>query len=193
MDLRMEPALPQRKTAVHCHQRPPSPPENDTSTILPAPTKNEATTTPPAPTGKEAGTTPEKPTNPKQNGTPKPDQPATPSSKSSSFDNDDTEDEEYESCFLESLGHDLDRNRMLDDETNMLAHHKRTIGNKAIPFFQQALNEDPELFTEAWAQITAAVYAMRKAIVRFDTCLGNISYFAIAKRKKKADTDGGKR
>jgi hypothetical protein len=49
------------------------------------------------------------------------------------------------------------------------------------------------LLTQARAQITAAVYAMREAIVRFDTRLGNISYFASGQGKRKADTDGGKR
>jgi hypothetical protein len=67
------------------------------------------------------------------------------------------------------------------------------MGNKAVPIFQQAVNEDPELFTEARPQITAAVYAMREAIVRFDTRLGNIWYFASGQGKRKADTDGGKR
>jgi hypothetical protein len=74
----------------------------------------------------------------------------------------------------------------------MLAHHKRNLGSKAIPIFQQAVNEDPELCIEAQPQITAAVYAMRKAIVRFDTQLGNISYFPRSQAKWKTDTDGGK-
>ena len=154
--------------------------EDGTST----PAEEEAGTTPAAPTGKEAGTTPEKP-----------DRPATPNSESSSSDDDDddTEDEEYVSCFLEWLGLDPDCKRMLDDETKMLAHHERKMGNKAVPIFQQAVNEDPELFIEARAQITAAVYAMREAIVRFDTRLGNISYFASGQGKRKADKEGGKR
>jgi len=54
---------------------------------------------------------------------------------------------------------------MMDYETKMLAHHKRKMGNKAVPIFQQAVNENPELFTEARAQNTAAMYAMRAAIV----------------------------
>jgi hypothetical protein len=82
---------------------------------------------------------------------------------------------------------------MMDDETNMLAHHERNMGNEGVPIFQQAVNEDPELFTEARARITATVYAMREAIGRFDTRLGNISYFASGQGKRKADTDGGKR
>jgi hypothetical protein len=82
------------------------------------------------------------------------------------------------SCFLEWLGLDPDCKRMMDDETKMLAHHERQMGNTAVPIFQQAVNVDPELITEARAQITAAIYAMCEAIVRFDTRLGNISYFA---------------
>jgi len=65
------------------------------------------------------------------------------------------------------------------------------MGNKAVPIFQQAVNEDPELVTEARAQITAGVYAMREAIVRFDTRLRHISYFASGQGKRKADTEGG--
>jgi hypothetical protein len=172
---------------------PPAPTEKDAGTVPPAPTEKDAGTVPPAPTGKEAGTTPDKPTDPKQKGTPKPDRPATPGCESSSSDDDDTEDEEYVSCFQEWLCLDSDCKRMLDDEMKMLAHHERKMGNKAIPIFQQAVNEDPELFTEARTQITAAVYAMREAIVRFDTGLGNISYFASGQGKRKADTDGGKR
>jgi len=82
---------------------------------------------------------------------------------------------------------------MLDDKTKMFSHHVRKIGNKAVPMFQQAVNEDPELLAEARAQITAAVYAMRGAIVRVDTRLGNISYFATGHGKWKVDTDGGNR
>jgi len=152
--------------------------KKDAGTVPAAPTKKDASTTPPAPTGKEAGTTPEKPTDRKQKGTPNPDRPATPGSEISSSDDDVTDDEEYVSCFLEWLGLHPDWKRIMDDETKMLAHHNRKIGNKAIPIFQQAVNQDPELFTEARAQITAAVYAMREVIVRFDTRLGNISYFA---------------
>jgi len=172
---------------------PPAPTAKDAGTTLPRATGKEAGTTPPAPTSKEAGTTPDKPTDPKQKGTPKPDRPATPGSEGSSSEDDDTEDEEYMSCFLEWLGLDLDCMRMMDDEMKILAHHERTMGNKAVPIFQQGVNEDPELFTEARAQIKAAVYAMREAIVRFHTRLGNLPYFTSGQGKKKADTDGGKR
>jgi hypothetical protein len=82
---------------------------------------------------------------------------------------------------------------MMDDETKMLAHHQRKMGNEAVPIIQQAVNEDPELCTEARAPITAAVYAMRQAIVRWNTRLGNIWYFACGQGKRKAETDGGKR
>jgi hypothetical protein len=161
--------------------------------ILPPPTEKEAGTTPPALTGKEAGMTPDKPTDPKMKGTPNPDRPSTPSIESSSSDDDDTEDEEYISCFLEWLGLDPDCKRMLDDETKMLAHHERRMGNKAVPIFQQVVNEDAKLFRKARAQITTAVDAMREAIVRFDTRLSNISYFASGQGKRKADTDSVKR
>jgi len=69
------------------------------------------------------------------------------------------------SCFLHWLGLDPDCMRMLDDETKMLAHHVRKMGNKAVPIFQQAVNEDPELFVEARVQITAAMYMLGRAIV----------------------------
>jgi len=171
---------------------PPAPTEKDAGTTPPAPTGKEAGTTAPAPTGKAAGTTPDKPTDRKQKGTPTPDGPATPGRKSSSSDDDNTEDEEYVSCFLEWLGLDPDCKRMMYDETKMLAHHERAMANTAGPIFQQSVNKYPELFTEARAQITAAVNAMRQAIVRFDTRLGNISYFPSGQGKSKADTDGGK-
>jgi len=119
-----------------------------------------ASTIPLARTNKVAGTTREKPPDLKQKSTPKPDWPSTPGRQSSSSDHDETEDEEYVSCFLESLGLDPDCKRMLDDETKMLAHHDRKMGNKAVPIFQQVVNEDPECFTEPRAQVTAAVYAM---------------------------------
>jgi hypothetical protein len=82
---------------------------------------------------------------------------------------------------------------MLDDETKMLADHERTMGNKAVPIVQQAVYEDPELFTEARAPITAAVYVICEVIVQFDTRLGNILYFASGQGKRNADTDSGKR
>ena len=144
---------------------PPVPTEKDARTTPPAPIEKESGTTPPAPAGKEAGMTPDNPTDPKQKGTPRPDQPATPGSESSSSDDDDTEDEEYVSCFLEWLGLDPDCKRMLDNETKMLVHHERKMGNKAVSIFQQAVNEDPELFIQARTQITAAGYAMCEAIV----------------------------
>jgi len=142
-----------------------TPTEKDTGTTPPAPTKTDVGTTPPAATRKEAGTAPDQFTAPKQKGTPKPDWPATAGSDSCSSDDDDTEDEEYMSCFLEWLGLDPVCKRMMEDETMMLAHHERTVGNKAVPMFQQAVHEDPELFTETRVQITAAVYAMCEAIV----------------------------
>jgi hypothetical protein len=132
-----------------------TPVEKDPGTLPPAPSKTEAGMIPPVPTKIEAGTTPEHPTGPKQNGTPIPVLPATPSSESTSSD-DDTE-EEYVSGFVELLGPNAKCKRMMDDKTRMLAHHRTKTVNKAIPIFQQVVNEDPELFIEARAQITAAV------------------------------------
>jgi hypothetical protein len=56
----------------------------------------------------------------------------------------------------------------------MLAHHQSNIGNKVIPIFQQAINEDPELGIQARQQIPAAIYMMDEATVSFDTWLSNI-------------------
>jgi hypothetical protein len=170
-----------------------TPTEKDAGTVPLAPSEQDASTTTPAPTGQAAGTTPDKPTDLKQKGTPEPDRPTTPSSECSSSDEDYTEDEEYVGCSLKWLGLDPDCKRMMDDETKMLAHHERTMANKAVPIFQQAVNEAPKLFTEARTHITAGVYAMREAIVEFDTRLGNILYFACGQGKRKADTDCGKR
>jgi len=144
---------------------PPPSTEKATSMIPPAPTVNEVGTPPAAPTGKETSTTPQKPTDPKQKGTPKPDRPATPGGDSSSSDDQDSVDDEYSSHFLHLLSIDPDCRRMLDDETKMLAHHERNMGYNAVPIIQQALNEDPKLFTEARALIPAAVYTMHEVIV----------------------------
>lgn len=64
---------------------------------------------------------------------------------------------------------------------------------KIVPILEEAVNEDPELFTQAWAQITAAVYVMSEAIDRFDIRLGNISCVASGPDNCNADSDGGKR
>jgi len=158
---------------------PPGPADKVASTIQPKPAENEAGTTPPAATWIEAGMTPEKPINSKQKGTPKPDQPTTPSSGSGSSDDDDhdNQEDEYVSCFLEWLSLEPDCKGMLDNETKMLARHHRTMGNKAVLFFQQTLNKDSELYIETRAQITAAVYVICESILRLDSQLGNISYF----------------
>jgi len=78
---------------------------------------------------------------------------------------------------------------MLDDETNILAHHKSQMGNNAIPIFQQAVNENPELFIEAQTQIAAATYATRETKVQFDTWHWNISYFASGQGKWNSDME----
>jgi hypothetical protein len=86
----------------------------------------------------------------------------------------------------------MDYKGMLDDEIKLLAHRMRSMGNKTIPFFEQALNEDPKLLIVAWVQISAAVYAMFEGLGQFDTWPGNIVYFTRGQRKRKADTDSGK-
>jgi len=182
----MTPPVPTRQEAG---TTPPAPTRKETGKIPPTPVEIEASTI--LPTEKEAGTTPEKPIDPKQKGTPKPDWPATPSS--SDDDDDNSEDEEHVCCFLLWLGLDLDCKRMLNDETKILGSHERKVGNEAVPVFQQAVSEDPELCIEAWAQSTAAVYVMREEIVQLNTRLGNILYFACGQGKWNADTDGGKR
>ena len=170
-----------------------TPSDRDAGTAPPVPTERDAGTILPAVTGKEAGKTPEKSTDPKQKDPPKPFRRATPDSESSSFDDDTTEDEEYMSCFLDWLGLDPNCKRMLDDETKMLAHHERRMGNKAVPIFQQVVNEDPKWLIEARAQVTAVLYAMCEAIVGFNTRLGNISYFTSGQGKRTADTERGRR
>ena len=104
--------------------------------ILPVPTDKEASNTPPAPIWTEAGTTREEPSDSKRTGTPKSDQPATPGSQSSGFDDNDTEDEKSTCCFLGWLGIDTDCKRILDDKVKILAHHKRRMGNTAIYIVQ---------------------------------------------------------
>jgi hypothetical protein len=47
----------------------------------------------------------------------------------------------------------------------MVPHHERNMGNKAVPIFQQAVNEDPKLLIDSWAQITVTMYATHNAIV----------------------------
>jgi len=135
---------------------PPTPTEEEAGTIPPNPTEKEAGTIWAAPNENEAGITSWKPSNPKKIGTPKRDWPATPRGKRCCAD-DDTEDEEYVSCFLEWLNLDPDCKRMLDDETNTLAHHERRMGSRAIPIVQQAVNEDLEVYMEVWTHITAVI------------------------------------
>ena len=168
------------------------PAEIDTSTILPAPTDTHAPQTQPACTAKETRMTPEKPTNPMQKGTPKPYQPATPNNESSSRNHNDTEDKDFVSFFLEWIGLDPNCKRMIDDEMTMSAHYLRNMGYKAVPNIQQAVDEDSKLIIDIWGNITAAMYAMHKAIVQFDTLLGNIFYFSTSQRKRKVDKEDGR-
>ena len=73
----------------------------------------------------------------------------------------------------------------------MLAHHQKNMKNKAVPIIQQAVKKDLELFIEARARVTAVLYAMCKAIVRFDTWLRKISCFTNIQGARNADTEGG--
>jgi hypothetical protein len=82
-----------------------------------------------------------------QKGTPNANWPATPSSESSSS-NHNTKDEEHISCFLDQLSLDPACWRIFKDETKMLGHHHREMGDPAVPIFQQALNEDPHVENE---------------------------------------------
>lgn len=105
-------------------------------------------------TRKEASTTPGKAAERKQKGTPLPDWDVTHGSELRIEDDDNTVEKEYMSSLLQWLGLNPDWKRMLDDETNMLAHHNRKIGNNTIHILQQAVDKDPESFKESWAQIT---------------------------------------
>jgi len=185
--------LPPAPTEKHAGTIPPKPTLKDTCKIPPAPTEKEDGKTLSASTSKETSTTPVQSNDLKQQGTPQPNRPSTPGGESSSSDDDDTEDEEYVCCLLEWHSVDPDCKRMLDDVTNVVAHHERKIGNKAVPIFQQAVNQIPEVMTEAQAQNTAAVYMMCVAIDWFHTWLGNNSYFARGQRKRRADRDCCKR
>jgi len=61
--------------------------------------------------------------------------PATPSSETSGYEDDDTEDEQYVSCLLEWLGLNLDCKRFLQNANNILVHHNKILMNKAISIF----------------------------------------------------------
>jgi hypothetical protein len=102
---------------------PPVPTEKDPYTMPPALITKEASTTLPAPIGKEASATADKPTNHKGKQTAKHDWPAMSGSDCRSSDDDDTDDEQYISCFQKWLGVDLDCKGRLRDETTMSAHH----------------------------------------------------------------------
>jgi len=67
---------------------------------------------------------------------------ATPSREGDSFD-DNTDDEEHMRCFIGSLNLALRSQSTLDHETLMFPHYERTMGNKAVPIFQQVVNQDP--------------------------------------------------
>lgn len=68
-------------------------------------------------------------------------------------------------CFLQWVGFDPDCKRWLVDEMTMLAQYKRKMGDTAVSIFHQAVNQYLEMFMEAQAQITAAIYVLCEAIV----------------------------
>lgn len=78
---------------------------------------------------------------------------------------------------------------MLDKQTEMLAHHERKMGNKAVPIFQKAVLADPELHVQVQVQGTAAVYT----IVQFLTRPGDIMNISSSQCKMKAETQGARR
>jgi hypothetical protein len=81
---------------------------------------------------------------------------------------------------------------MFDAETSLMAHNLRIIGNKGVPIFQKAVDEDTRLLIQAWTQITASMYPMYEVIIQFDSRLGNIVYLASGQGKSKAETEGGR-
>jgi len=180
----------------------PVPMVSEAGMILPPPTEKDPCTLPPTAMGKGACTipptvyqatvTPAMPTDHKLKGSPKANLPATPGCESNSSD-DDPEDAEYVSCLLELLGLNLDCKRMLHDQTKMFAHNKTIVGNNAIPIVQQAENEDPEVYKEVRAQLTAALVELHEAIAGFVTQLGNILHYASSEGARKSHIDGGRR
>jgi hypothetical protein len=105
------------------------PNNKDADMVPPGPTMQDAGTVPPAPPGRGAGTTPDKSTDPKHKGTTNLNLPSTPRFESSSSNDDDAEDADYFSCFVQWPGVDPDCPRIVHDEEKMFAHHDRLIGN----------------------------------------------------------------
>ena len=93
------------------------------------------------------------------------------------------------SCFLDCLGLDPNYKRMLNNEMKILAHYKRTKGNKVIPILQQAENEDRELYTKARAQLTAAMSMIIELIVHSHTQCCKISHLARGHGNRKSYTE----
>jgi len=52
------------------------------------------------------------------------------------------------------------------------------MANKAVPIFKHVGNKHPELVIETRELFTVAIYAIHRAIVPFETQLGNICFFA---------------
>jgi len=148
-------------TAENTSSIPPARTENHPCIILHVCTSKEASTSPPVTRLTETGRTPELPTNLKEKGACKPGQTTTLSSKRSSSNDHDTEDKDYVSSILELLRLDLKCKIMLDNKRKMLAHRERILGDQAIPFVIQVVHNHPQLFTEAQAQMTVAINAIR--------------------------------
>jgi hypothetical protein len=72
---------------------------------------------------------------------------------------------------------------MIDYDTKMLVYHERFLVNKAVHIFQHPVNEDPELFIEAQAAITATVSTMLEESIEFDILPGSILYFTSGQGK----------
>ena len=89
--------------------------------------------------------------------------------------NADTDDEEQRSWDLHWLCLEPDYKRMFDNERKICPNDQGNIKNTSISIFQDAANEDVDLYTEHWAQITVVVYVLCEAIVQFNSSLG-ISY-----------------
>jgi len=83
-------------------------------------------------------------------------------------------------------------NGPVSPQRDILRDWTRT-GNKAVPIFQQVLNEDSLLLILVWVQIAVAVYVILGVIVRSDTWLLDISYFVRGHRNWKAYTAGGRK
>jgi len=103
--------------------------------ISPTPANDEARATPPTVTKFRAGILLDMPPKSQKLWNTKADRPASPSSESTSSD-DDTKNDKYNSFFLDWLAYQPDSKRMLDHVLRILVHHKRMRGNNAALVIQ---------------------------------------------------------